>query len=663
MAKDKPIKPKDLDPEQKEVMQFVDYHWNEGPVVKNYHGKWEEYIKWFEGDQYTFYNPNSGKVENVAALVDREVKNVYNRILPNIRQQHGEILYPHSFYVEPNTTESDDVKAAKIGSSIIEYTNNLRNFKIKINRGKWWGLIVGDFFWKEFWNKNLYGIVKKGDHTAKEKGDVDYDFINPFNVRPDPYAKGRDGWRFIVVGDKVPKTAVEEEFGLDYGTLPPEEGNDSKGHKLFERTNQSKDKKEETVIRKEYYVRPCKKYPNGLYMVTASGWILYWGENTCPDHDIPIFQIPGILPILGEQWHDSAVRLAQPGQRQLNRYGSQIDEYLQNYRPKGMIPRGTFPKGEKEIFTREKGIDYCEFNPTAGNPYWMNPPQPPSFLVNWLQFQENEISTETSVREASQGQLPKYATRPSFQLYEGLLERDQAVLASSLNEINNSLQQAHSYRLKLVQKHYSVPRVVKITGKAREISSVFVKGTDLRNNTDVKVKSGVELFSQKKAKRQTIETFVEKGLIDNPKEALELLGEERFLEDYYEEEFIDERQARRENEMIKEGETYPVPDPDDVHDVHLRIHDNERKKEEFRSWPDKAKDNLKKHKDEHKALQGQEAAQTAPEAQPAEGQTAAPAPSRQPAPGPPPAPTPAPPAGGEVPTIQEVLAQLAGGGR
>jgi len=109
--------------------------------------------------------------------------------------------------------ETEDIKAAKIGSAFIEYTNEIREFNHKVNLAKLWAIVTGVCFWKEWWNKNLYGFGeernKKGKHGPLQ-GDADYNYVNPFNVRPDPLAKTRDGWRWFIEGKRVAKSAVED---------------------------------------------------------------------------------------------------------------------------------------------------------------------------------------------------------------------------------------------------------------------------------------------------------------------------------------------------------------------------------------------------------------------------------------------------------------------
>jgi hypothetical protein len=226
----------------------------------------------------------------------------------------------------------------------------------------------------------------------------------------------------------------------------------------------------------------------------------------------------------------------------------------------------------------------------------------PEIVLRWWGTQENEIETVSSVRKVSMAQLPKYAQRASGTLFEGLKRQDEAVLVPTAEDIDGVLEEAMSYRLRLAQKHFTIPRLVKITGKNNRTSAVFIEGAELRDNSDVRVKSGVELFSEKQAKKDVIMAFVQQGMIPEPRKALELMGQGKGIEEYYEDEFLNENQAYSENEMLKEGKKYPEPHEDDAHETHLRIHDIPRKQEDFDSWGDKQKENLERHKKKHKEL-------------------------------------------------------------
>ena len=602
-----PFKPKEEDPrkvlktidqddEQKSIIEESHYYWEKHPVVTHWFGRWKELIAWLYGNQYTWLNQDTGLIEDVSEDVEREFKNVYNRILPNIRQLHSEIIYPHSFYVEPNTSRGEDVKAAKLGSRVLEYTNLNGKFNVKMNNyAKLWAIVLGIAYWKEWWNKGLKGKIDDGKGgITSQPGDVDFKYVNPFNVRVSPGSLERDSWRWLIEGKSVPKIDIAREFGVHIDDIPADP---LKPHDVdLCGMGEKPDARQDNVIRLERWQAPSAAYPKGRLMVSACGWIRYDGD-TDPEGVIPYVQIPGIFPILNSPYSESAVKIAQPAQRQLNRYGSMIDEHIENYKLKAMIPRGSLDPGEMERYTRS-GVDYVITNPTgAGTPYWQSPPPLPEIIMRWLQFMESEIQKETSVREVSYGQLPQYAQRASGILFDKMKGQDVSVLIPTSEAIEINLQDAMNIRLRLIQKHYTQKRLIKSTGRGKDAAEVFIKNTDLRDNTDVRVKSGVELFSQKNEKRSVVMGFVDKGVISMD-EALEVL-DYKGMEDIMEEKFIDKRYAGRIVEMIKDGKQPPMVMDHDNHQVHYDTYNAERKKEEFQTWKEKAKAFLLDRIDEH----------------------------------------------------------------
>ena len=586
----KPVQREKMSEEEKAIHVFVEDNWITHPLVQNFHGKWEEYIAWWEGDQYTYWNSFASKLVDITALItDRESKNVYNRITPLVRQIWGDIKYPYEFRVIPNTTESEDIKAARIGSDFIEFTNSLRRFQTKVDRAKLWAIITGVCYWKEWWNRDLKGYsIGKSKKMIEVDGDVDYDYVNPFNCRPDPLSNSRDGWKWFIEGKRVSKKALEEEFELPEGSLKTE-SRDKTDTGLFERGEFEKPD-EATVVRKEYWQLPSSEHPNGRFVVSCQNWLLQVKDKPGPKRELPYFDITGLVPILDEPIGDSIVRIAQPAQRQLNRYGSQIDDHVKNWKIKGMIPWGSLRPGDKDAFTR-RGVDYVTYNSRMGAPYYQSPPPLPDFLGFMWNQSEKEIDISTSVRETSYAQLPKYASRPSNVLFESLRQQDESVLIPAIEEQETSLMAACRYRLGLIQENYDEDRMVKTAGKSKAYTVAYFKGAEIAGNTDVRVTPGVDILTTKGRKEEAVKVLVEQGLITEPRQALEMYGV-KTVDEYYEDEFIDERQAQRQLETMKTKDIYIEPQEDDNHEVMFKTFNNARKSEEFESIPEKNQKNI-----------------------------------------------------------------------
>ena len=604
---------KDLDKDRKRKLTVINTTWVDHPFVEHFFGLWEEYIAWFEGDQYKYYNQSLAALTDVTDLVDREIKNVYNRIMPSVRQQWGELRYPHEFHVIPNTSEDEDVKAAMVGSKTLEFLHNERKFIKKINRGKLWALICGICYWKVWWDSSLTGLaVTSGEKNTLVKGDVNYDFVNPFNCRPDPISVDRDGWRYFLEGKRVPTSMVEREFELDPGTIPAEVsiGRDISETGLFERDDFDFGS-EPTCVRMEWYENEkFEGKDKGRFIVATKDMMLYDGPNPNPLDQLGYFPIPGLVPKLNTPIYDSAVRIMQHSQRQFNRYCSQIDEHIENWKIKAMIPWGSLLPGEKESFTR-KGVDYVTYNARMGTPYYQSPPSLPEFLGYWVQFMENEMETESSVRKVSLGQLPQYAQRASGVLFEGLKRQDDIVLVPAVEDLDITLIDAAKFELQLVQDNYTEERLIKTVGRHRTASVVYFKGTDLRDNTDVRVRPGIDIMTTRNKKEQVVMAMIEKGMIAEPRSALEMMGYTD-IEDYMEDTFIDERQAQRQLEIMKEGKVSIKPYRDDNHQVMYDTFNNFRKSGDWESVSEKAQKNIEKRIEEERAWIPELANQTVP---------------------------------------------------
>ena len=600
MAEFKPLPKKKQSKAQREKVEEIQTNWRKHPWVEDYHEEWKANIRFLEGDQYIWYDEKTKTIFDIEEHVDRDVKNVYNRVLPIIRQQWSDFRYPHEFYVIPNTSEAEDIKAARGGSMVIEFTNAKGKFHGKINMAKLWALITGVCFWKEWWNKDLYGLVKSKSGIGREKGDVDYNLVNPFNVRPDADGFVRGDWRYFDEGKRLPKSDVAQMFGVPEDQLPAVPKGDE-GVGIFIPHNKSQSDEERTLVI-ERWVRPNKEYPKGRFYVIAGDWLLWEGDSPAPDAEIPYFQFPGIFPRLGHPISESAVRVLIHPQRQFNRYCSMVDEHIENFRVKGMIPWGSL-QGEDLKGYRRAGVDYVQYHPKFGTPYMQSPPPIPETVVNWLNFMENELETESSVRKVSLGQLPKYATRASGVLYEGLRSRDKEVMYPAVDDQDEALQEAVKFRLKLIKKHYSVRRLIKTLGRnKRPIISEF-KGTDLRDNTDVRVKSGVDIMTTRDKKQEVVIALVDKGFLQDPRKAMELL-DVKDVDEYFEEEFIDQKQAERQIEIMKEKEIYIEADANDNHEVHYKIFNDFRKSEEFENLTPKVKGFIRQRIEAHKQYLG-----------------------------------------------------------
>ncbi len=657
----KPIKGSAAEGPMKDAFIRASEGWSNHPFVALYN-KYHEYIRWFEGDQYGYVTgKKNAEWFDTTAFIEREVKNVYNRIMPMIRQQQGDLILDHEFYTLAATEEAADRRAAAVGSIIIEQTNYDRDFQRKISMAKLIALIFGNCYWKEWWNKRLSGLAWSKKGAVPVKGDVDYGFVMPFNFRPDPHAMSRAEWRYCIEGKRVPTRSIEAEFGLEKNSISNE------AYQSFEQSRLTRHgietPGEPSAVRLEYWEFGSEENPKGRFMVMANDMILYDDANPTPDAQNNYAMFGTGIPILGTQFDESMVALGQAPQRQINRHNSMVDEYFQDFRAKGMIPFGSLRTGDAAAFKRMGGVDFVEFNPRVGQPYWQNPPSLPEASLGYSQMLEAEFEVETSVRKTSYGQLPKYASRPSNSLFQSLKGADASVMTPVLQTFDSELTHCMKIRLALAKKHYTEARLIKNTGKGRMPAVRSFIGADLRDSTDVMVVPGVDIFTTRKRREDVAMKLVEMRAID-AKTALEIM---RFkgIETLLKQDKVDEYQCARHLEQMVATEKYIPADPSDNHEFAYKFFNDYRKSEEFESLDKKVQGYIIDRLNEHKDFLAQMALKPAPAPAPIAG--AGPLAAEEPAaalPGAGAMPVPEGPAGGGVSpeVIQALVAQAAQGG-
>ena len=568
----KPIKGTEAEGPMKDAFNRASEDWSNHAFIALYN-KYYEYIRWFEGDQYGYVTgKKNAEWFDVSQWVEREVKNVYNRILPMIRQQHGDLIMEHEFYTVPATEEADDRRAAAVGSIIIEQSNHDRDFHRKISMAKLIALIFGNCPWKEWWNRRLSGLAWSKKGAVEAQGDLDYGFILPFNFRPDPHAMSRDEWRYCIEGKRVPTRSIEIEFGLDKNTI---------SHEAYQGFEQSRftrhgldTPKEPSAVRLEYWEFASEENPKGRFQVIANDKILYDGPNPTPRARNNFAWFGTGIPILGTQFDESMVAIGQTPQRQINRHNSMVDQYFQDFRAKGLIPFGSLRPGDEQAFKRMGGVDFITFNPRVGQPYWQNPPSLPESSLGYSQMLEAEFEIETSVRKTSYGQLPKYASRPSNELFQSLKGADAAVMQPGLLSFDSELAHCMRTRLALAKQHYKEPRLIKNVGQGKKPAVRSFIGSDLRDSTDIMVVPGVDIFTTRKRREDVAIKLVEMRAVD-AKTALEIM---RFkgIDKLLQEDKVDEYQCTRHVEQMVTTGKYIPADPSDNHEFAYKFFNDYR---------------------------------------------------------------------------------------
>jgi len=648
--------------EENFLLKKVQNYWDNHPDVTNRYPRWKKYIAWVAGYQTYDYNKTYKKLYEVP--LNREKRVVINKLKPYVRtllsKLTADVPVPS---VIPNTNDDDDICAARIGDKLIEGVANKINFDMVIKDLKLWTILCNRAYLHVFWNEEDKGVIGYGNtrganvgggagnkpeegnpnvdietppsdvelagagglpsnpqeettgEPTYEEGDVCIESVSPFNCRPDPLYQERSRWRWFIYGDEVDAEWVENKWELAEGSLKEKDDVLDNAYELtlqdeqdinIGQPSQDEDVTGRTVTLKEFWT------PR-IYVFCTEKKVLQYGINEYGE--IPFFDVEDrIIPIdsyeKGFTYNESLIKDAIPIQREYNRQASIISQALERCsKLKVLTPLGSLLS--KKQWVNDYGV-FIDYNRNAGEPHQMKMDPFPVELTQYKNDLEREMEATVSLSPASFGRLPERASHASGTLVSLLLEQDDVILNPILNQINNVMGKAWTLALRLIQENYIIGRYLRVTGSDGSGDIESFKGTDLRGNTNVTVTNQSGLPRSRALRVEYIMKLRESGLLRDDKTTLEML-EFGNASKIFSETLVHERKAHRENSMI---EKQPNIDPNAVqpwlypledHNIHMKIHLNDRLSIKFDRYSENQKAALEGHIQMHAQVLQQQA--------------------------------------------------------
>jgi len=611
--------------------------------------EWYRNILYYMGEQYLEWIGSLSTFRR--KYPNRQVPTpVSDSIKEFVRAKKALILNKsYSIRVWPNSEEIHDREAALLGEQILNHLDIANDEEIKDEKERVaiWMILAGTGFIRTFFAKENgeWGMDAKGD-IVKE-GSVYSENILPFNVHVDILGDALTKKRFIGIKSIKPKEWVEDTFKvkiasgedidiMDYSKrLMSFVANVSpwKGAGLEIGIDLADTKLEDTCIFKEVEFKPTTAYPDGRYIIMV-------GQKILLDLDrLPIPVEKGVWYytltdfhynyVPGRFWSDSGVNNLISPQNSINA----IDQALEMNRRGLGRPKVLTPTGLKTKRLNEGEISYValEYDAhTAGG-------QKPEFQSG-IQL-GNQVLEERKIHQGvmqDSGGDPKNVLRgnvPSGKasgvLFENLRQTAELSHWPDIQRFYRGFQRVAKKELILVQEYYTELRTLKIIGKGNEISVREFKGSDLRNNTDVRFELDVGLAATKAGQTQIISNLATAGLFgdltadpDTRSELLEKMGISGFRDKIN----LHVSRAQKENNEIRRGEirtvfyTEEITDPKtgqvikeepigddplfkyDDHAIHYETHRRCILSNEFTTWKPELQTILLQHTDEHQKV-------------------------------------------------------------
>ncbi|GHF92067.1 portal protein [Streptomyces griseosporeus] len=588
---------------------------------------------------------------------------VINRIRPIIRTEISRLTAQKpSATVVPSTNEDKDLAAAQAGEQIWDSVYRSQKIGSKFRQTILWTLCTGTGFMKTYWDPNKKSKQWQPNAILGPKtppdGDFCYENVTPFHIFvPDLMQEDIEDQPYVI----QIQTRSPEWIRLNYKmNVAPNtvEANDILNDSFLNLVGAS-DYKNDSVLCYEVWVKPgnVEFMPNGgMFTIVGDKLVQFVEGNPYIHQQYPFTRVPHIPT--GRFYADSVITDLVTIQREYNRTRGQITENKNRMGHERLLAaKGSITASK---ITTEPG-QVIEYNLGYPEPSALPMQNLPAYVLQELDRLLMDFEDISGQHQVSKGQVPSGVTAATAINF--LQEQDESMLSTTYAGVEEAFEKIGYQTLCYVKQYWDLPRQVKVTGKDGTFNVISFSGSDLRDNTDLRVEAGSALPTSKAAKQAFIMDLMTQGFVP-PEKGLELMdmgGVQRL----YDEVRVDYAQATRENmrmasvtqEQISQyaqtfvakdpltgmpDPTQPLVDPNtgqplvdqagnptepplivpvnsyDAHQAHISVHNTYRKSQEFEQLPQEIKALFEQHVNQHMMALGQIPGQPAPQ----EGQNA-----------------------------------------
>lgn len=555
---------------------------------------------------------------------------VINRIRPIIRAELAKLTAQKpTATIVPATSEDRDLSAAQAGEQIWDSVYREKKLKSIFKQTMLWTLTCGTGFMKTYWDPS------KADKSGNQ-GDFAYENVSPFHLFvPDMMATDIEDQAYVIHIQAKSLDWVKLNYPGVKAQPNVMEANDILNDSFLNLVGAA-DFRKNAVLCYEVWVKPNQVdfMPNGgMYTIIGDNIVQFVERNPYLHQQFPFAKFEHVPT--GRFYADSIILDLIPIQREYNRTRGQMIEAKNRM-------------AHPQLLAAEGSVDASKINTEPGQviKYKLGfpPPQPlplqnlPSYVVQEAERLLLDFEDISGQHQVSKGQVPPGVTAATAISF--LQEQDESMLSTTFSSIEEGFEKIGYQTLCYVKQYWDAPRIVKVVGRDGQFNVLSFMGSDLRENTDIRVEAGSALPTSKSAKQALLMDLMSQGFIP-PEKGLELM-EVGGVQRLYEEIQIDSAQATRENmkmstvteqnmeeylqtfmgqdpmtgqpqlvdpntgqPMVDEmGQPLPPPlivpvNTYDNHQIHIQVHNNYRKGQEYENLPQRIKDLFEEHVNQH----------------------------------------------------------------
>jgi hypothetical protein len=569
-----------------------------------------------------------------------EKRYTYNKIKPHVLTLLAKTCKNRvKLEVKPDTNDIQRIQIAKAGIKYLSYQWDVDAMDAKCRRLKLLMFIDGQPTLKVYVDKKQGNDIplqeEFGDAPAKT-GKIVTQVIDQMRIKVDPSAEDPTEIKWAMEEGPIDVDEIMDEFGVE---VEPEENiTHRNGIDLGMDSTTSNKKYTNHAIVKDYWEKPCTKYPNGRRIVVAGDKELLNKEDD--PGEFPYIFFPAI-PIPGSGISTGIVTDMTTPQKSYNvkrTAEARILEEMGN--PKWLIPNASV-EDEDEL---HDDIGIVHHNPVNGSePKRVEGVEPGNGWQAAMERDEADMEDISGAHEISQGGTPKgQNTLGGLQLQ---LEQDETKLSLVVQSYEDGMKLWGEKVLRLVQKHFPEEQQLSIVGENGEIDAFVFSGADLTGKEVVDVVPGSSMPTLKAIQDEKVMAMYSAGMFTDPRtgmpdtrKVVRMLGES-IATQYFDDTEQDENKALMENrtwqqafadeqtamalmqymmqmqqyqmvaqEIVNAGGQPPPPQPPMKlpgvrdfydHETHIQAHNRYRKSDEYDELPPELQAIIDMHVSEH----------------------------------------------------------------
>lgn len=495
-----------------------------------------------------------------------------NKILPTVQNRQAKLCKnPPRYDVRPESNDTEDKEAARLGLEILKWIWDKQNIDEKRLNLIMWVQQCGHAYMKVSWDPTLgKEMVNPETQELDYEGDVRVDVVSAFEVFPDPLAKTLEDASDIIqasvrkldyfklrYGEKGAKVKEEDAWLL---SLQYEDRIKSINQKGPSNSGLAQSMKN-CAIELVKYEKRSKDYPNGRMIVCANGVLLE--DKPLPVGEIPFAKFDDIM-VGGKYYSEAIITHIRP----IQDYNDEVIRRRVDWTKRLLAGKIIAARGSglaQESLNDQSGevvyYDVVPNAPNGGAPQPLQMPTIPQYAYAEEERVDEQINYISGISDVSRGTIPS-AGIPALGM-QILVEQDDSRAGVMIEQHERSYAKIGTLILKYVEKFYTMPRKMKISGKNQSYMVKTVTGEQLRGNTDVIVIKGSTLPGSKTLRRQEILNAYQQGLLgepNDPKVRESVLSSLEFgdIGEMWRDQSLDEFQFMLGLKMIEAGELPPV---------------------------------------------------------------------------------------------------------